>query len=128
MYVDLRDPKTRGDSLGFFYEAKGVKTGAGCGILKGYRLTARVGSTKIRSFVRAEGFPSGQRDQTVNLTAPPSEVRILPPPPLRALVRVDWLMKMYIYIYMLATSICYLSCSWWNVRQSICIGLGRAIF
>ena len=29
----------------------------------------------------AEGFPSGQRDQTVNLTAPPSEVRILPPPP-----------------------------------------------
>ena len=30
---------------------------------------------------RLEGFPSGQRDQTVNLTAPPSEVRILPPPP-----------------------------------------------
>jgi hypothetical protein len=29
----------------------------------------------------AEGFPSGQRDQTVNLTAQPSEVRILPPPP-----------------------------------------------
>jgi hypothetical protein len=28
-----------------------------------------------------EGFPSGQRDQTVNLTALPSEVRILPPPP-----------------------------------------------
>ncbi len=28
-----------------------------------------------------EGFPSGQRDQTVNLTAPPSEVQILPPPP-----------------------------------------------
>src|SRR4051812_41932692 len=27
-----------------------------------------------------EGFPSGQRDQTVNLTALPSEVRILPPP------------------------------------------------
>ena len=27
-----------------------------------------------------EGFPSGQRDQTVNLTAQPSEVRILPPP------------------------------------------------
>ena len=31
--------------------------------------------------VLAEGFPSGQRDQTVNLTALPSEVRILPPPP-----------------------------------------------
>ncbi len=28
-----------------------------------------------------EGFPSGQRDQTVNLTAQPSEVQILPPPP-----------------------------------------------
>ena len=30
-----------------------------------------------------EGFPSGQRDQTVNLTALPSKVRILPPPPPR---------------------------------------------
>ena len=29
---------------------------------------------------RLEGFPSGQRDQTVNLTALPSKVRILPPP------------------------------------------------
>ena len=28
-----------------------------------------------------EGFPSGQRDQTVNLTAPPSVVRIHLPPP-----------------------------------------------
>ena len=28
------------------------------------------------------GFPSGQRDQTVNLTAMPSKVRILLPPPL----------------------------------------------
>jgi hypothetical protein len=28
-----------------------------------------------------EGFPSGQREQTVNLSAQPSEVRILPPPP-----------------------------------------------
>ncbi len=28
-----------------------------------------------------EGFPSGQRDQTVNLTVLPSKVRILPPPP-----------------------------------------------
>ncbi len=28
-----------------------------------------------------EGFPSGQREQTVNLSATPSEVRILPPPP-----------------------------------------------
>ena len=27
------------------------------------------------------GFPSGQRDQTVNLTAQPSKVRILPQPP-----------------------------------------------
>ena len=29
------------------------------------------------------GFPSGQRDQTVNLTAMPSKVRILLPPPTR---------------------------------------------
>ena len=28
-----------------------------------------------------EGFPSGQREQTVNLPAMPSEVQILPPPP-----------------------------------------------
>gem|GEM_PF-3948767 len=27
------------------------------------------------------GFPSGQREQTVNLSAMPSEVQILPPPP-----------------------------------------------
>ena len=27
------------------------------------------------------GFPSGQREQTVNLSAKPSEVQILPPPP-----------------------------------------------
>ena len=27
------------------------------------------------------GFPSGQREQTVNLSATPSEVQILPPPP-----------------------------------------------
>ena len=30
------------------------------------------------------GDPSGQRGQTVNLTASPSQVRILPPPPLIA--------------------------------------------
>ena len=30
---------------------------------------------------RMVGFPSGQREQTVNLSAKPSEVRILPPPP-----------------------------------------------
>lgn len=29
----------------------------------------------------SEGFPSGQRDQTVNLTSQTSKVRILPPPP-----------------------------------------------
>ena len=28
-----------------------------------------------------EGFPSGQREQTVNLPAEPTEVQILPPPP-----------------------------------------------
>ena len=34
------------------------------------------------------GFPSGQRDQTVNLTAMPSKVRILLPPPLMGAVVV----------------------------------------
>jgi hypothetical protein len=38
-----------------------------------------------------EGFLSGQRDQTVNLTALPSVVRIhLPPPPLRKPVVNDY--------------------------------------
>ena len=40
----------------------------------------------------SEGFPSGQRGQTVNLLAQPSEVRILPPPPdrqIKGLVRWD---------------------------------------
>jgi hypothetical protein len=31
--------------------------------------------------VHVEGFPSGQREQTVNLPVLPSKVRILPPPP-----------------------------------------------
>ncbi len=35
-----------------------------------------------------EGFPSGQRDQTVNLTALPSKVRILPPPPKYTLMQL----------------------------------------
>ena len=35
----------------------------------------------ILSPTAVEGFPSGQRDQTVNLTAQPSKVRILLPPP-----------------------------------------------
>lgn len=32
-------------------------------------------------FPDKEGYPSGQREQTVNLPALPSKVRILPPPP-----------------------------------------------
>ena len=43
------------------------------------------GSSPIASsslvIYRLEGFPSGQREQTVNLPAEPTEVRILPPPP-----------------------------------------------
>ncbi len=35
-----------------------------------------------------EGFPSGQRGQTVNLLAPPSVVRIHPPPPF-----IRWLLE-----------------------------------
>ena len=38
------------------------------------------GSDSMR-LALGEGFPSGQRDQTVNLTALPSKVRILLPPP-----------------------------------------------
>ena len=34
----------------------------------------------LQSRVSTEGFPSGQREQTVNLPALPSKVRILPPP------------------------------------------------
>ena len=40
------------------------------------------------SSLNLAGFPSGQRDQTVNLTAMPSKVRILLPPPLRLAVVV----------------------------------------
>ncbi len=32
-------------------------------------------------YFNVEGFPSGQREQTVNLPVSPSQVRILPPPP-----------------------------------------------
>ncbi len=40
-----------------------------------------VGKTKLKYKNTLEGFPSGQREQTVNLPAPPSMVRIRPPPP-----------------------------------------------
>jgi hypothetical protein len=33
-------------------------------------------------FIEEERFPSGQREQTVNLPAMPSKVRILPSPPI----------------------------------------------
>ena len=39
------------------------------------------GGNRDNARFRSEGFPSGQRDQTVNLTALPSKVRILLPPP-----------------------------------------------
>ncbi len=43
------------------------------------------GSTPVSGSGQSEqnkvGFPSGQREQTVNLSAKPSEVQILPPPP-----------------------------------------------
>ncbi len=40
-----------------------------------------VGKTSVKYKNTLEGFPSGQREQTVNLPAPPSMVRIRPPPP-----------------------------------------------
>ena len=58
---------------------------------KGCSLRAAVMTVRLRVFdrwarkllqsrVSTEGFPSGQREQTVNLPALPSKVRILPPP------------------------------------------------
>ena len=50
-------------------------------------LERRVGKTSLKLIPTEnkkntlEGFPSGQREQTVNLPAPPSMVRIRPPPP-----------------------------------------------
>ena len=50
------------------------------GQLRDDRLTALYSGVKILGS-ELEGYPSGQRDQTVNLTALPSKVRILLPPP-----------------------------------------------
>src|SRR5437667_5745927 len=43
--------------------------------------------------VSSEGFPSGQREQTVNLPALPTKVRILPPPPADELAHVAQLVE-----------------------------------
>ena len=43
-----------------------------------------IGSIVSSDSKDVEGFPSGQREQTVNLPAKPSEVQILLPPPLYA--------------------------------------------
>ena len=47
------------------------------------RVTVRYGRIGTESLPDEDmvGFPSGQREQTVNLPAKPSEVQILPPPP-----------------------------------------------
>jgi hypothetical protein len=45
-----------------------------------------------------ERFPSGQRGQTVNLLAMPSEVRILPSPP--GLPATDWLSPLTFFIHL----------------------------
>ena len=44
-------------------------------------LTVVVDYSRMAGLDFLEGYPSGQRGQTVNLLAQPSEVRILPPPP-----------------------------------------------
>ena len=49
------------------------------------RLTITFLAIKMNDSI-LEGFPSGQRGQTVNLLAQPSKVRILPPPPPRQLL------------------------------------------
>jgi hypothetical protein len=51
---------------------------AGHEIEPGQPLSAEVAS--LDSAPPSAGFPSGQRDETVNLAAQPSQVRILPPP------------------------------------------------
>ena len=38
------------------------------------------GSSPVWGAIFLEGFPSGQRERTVNPSAPPSKVRILPLP------------------------------------------------
>ena len=48
-------------------------------------MVEKVLAPRMSSLILA-GFPSGQRDQTVNLTAMPSKVRILLPPPSRSLL------------------------------------------
>ncbi len=52
-----------------------VRAPAGCGVT---RLSVSLHQARV---IRAGEFPSGQRGQTVNLMAQPSQVRILLPPP-----------------------------------------------
>ena len=53
-------------------------------VLSQSRVKCTIDNEKLKhdnARLRSEGFPSGQRGQTVNLLAQPSKVRILPPPP-----------------------------------------------
>ena len=50
----------------------------------------------IYAIPRVERFPSGQRDQTVNLTAQPSKVRILLSPPFITMYRDEFSLRCYI--------------------------------
>ena len=54
-----------------------------CGFAVFGVLTWVLNPCKMAGLMSVEGYPSGQRGQTVNLLALPSEVRILPPPPLK---------------------------------------------
>ena len=49
------------------------------------------------AFDQKERFPSGQREQTVNLPAQPSEVRILPSPNRIAFQERDFRMRLLIW-------------------------------
>ncbi len=64
---------------------------------------------KVRKFV--EGFPSGQRDQTVNLTAQPSKVRILLPPPFLSLSIPILFNFRFVYYSFICHSFIYSFCS-----------------
>jgi hypothetical protein len=71
-----------GISLGVFDKQENAEKRRQAIVEMGYNPQLRINPRNyIENWVVMEGFPSGQRDQTVNLTAQPSKVRILPPPP-----------------------------------------------
>src|SRR6516225_122085 len=70
------------------YREKGRRGGRSyCGFWRKIRWFDSKPAGLLYLSVPPEGFPSGQREQTVNLPALPSKVRILPPPPFGRRIR-----------------------------------------